>query len=128
VSKIAPTVEVDALRPVDIVVLGSVAVNTTGVRIVDCYATAWVWSAFLRAASAVPRSRVLLKSPISPTDDSLLCFRAAWSERAVAALDGLYGRVRSLPIAGRPSGDGAALDGADIWTVRVGSGEGHGGQ
>ncbi|MFC4507548.1 MULTISPECIES: 5-formyltetrahydrofolate cyclo-ligase [Streptomyces] len=32
-SEIAPTVEVDALRPVDVVVLGSVAVNRTGVRI-----------------------------------------------------------------------------------------------
>ena len=29
----APTVEVDALRPIDVVVLGSVAVNTTGVRL-----------------------------------------------------------------------------------------------
>ncbi|MFF3584989.1 5-formyltetrahydrofolate cyclo-ligase [Streptomyces mirabilis] len=32
-AKIAPTVEVDALRPVDVVVLGSVAVNRAGVRI-----------------------------------------------------------------------------------------------
>jgi 5-formyltetrahydrofolate cyclo-ligase len=32
-ANVAPTVEVDALRPIDVIVLGSVAVNRTGVRI-----------------------------------------------------------------------------------------------